>query len=408
MSHFSLKTRFCPSPTGLMHLGNLRTALFNALYARGQQGTFLLRIEDTDRERSEDQFTQAIKTDLTWLGLNWNEGPDRGGDHAPYHQSQRQSIYDRYYNDLENLDLAYPCFCSEQQLAISRKLQRAAGKPPRYAGTCASFTFNEVNEKIEQWLKPTLRFRVAKNQAIEFDDLVKGRQSFQTNDIGDFIVRRTDGTSPFMYCNALDDALMGVTHVLRGEDHVTNTPRQIMILRALQLPIPTYGHISLIVGADGAPLSKRHGSRSIQALRELGYLPDAIINYLARLGHNYTDEHYMSLSELAEKFSITHLGKAPARFDNDQLQRWQREAMSRVPLDKLWEMMGRVHPIVKAEDREMFVEAVRPNITFVDEAENWAKCLFADKLDFSDESEQVLKDAGGAILPSCCRIDELR
>ena len=287
MANPSIKTRFCPSPTGYMHLGNIRTAVFNYLLAKALGGVFLLRIEDTDRERSQSLYSDALQKDLEWLGLHWQEGP--------YFQSERQNIYDQYYQQLIDKDLAYPCFCTEEELTLSRKIQRASGKPPRYPGTCAHLTETQIQEKKSSGLIPTLRFRVNDDEVIEFDDLVRGHHRFLGKDIGDFIIRRTDGTSPFMFCNAIDDALMGVTHALRGEDHVANTPRQVLILKALNLPAPQYGHISLIVGPDGSPLSKRHGSQSVQDLRESGYLNIALNNYLARLGHYYEDNRFISL-----------------------------------------------------------------------------------------------------------------
>jgi len=207
-----------------MHFGNLRTALFNYLYARHYNGSFLLRIEDTDMARSEAQYTDAILTDLRWLGLEWQEGP--------YHQSERQAIYNDYYEALEKKGRVYPCFCTEEQLAITRKVQLASGKPPRYSGTCRHLSQEAILAKRASGLSFTLRFEVSNDAVVEFEDLVKGPQRFETEHIGDFIIRRNDGTASFMFCNALDDALLGVTHALRGDDHLTNTPRQILILQA--------------------------------------------------------------------------------------------------------------------------------------------------------------------------------
>ncbi len=397
MQKSSLKTRFCPSPTGFLHLGNMRTALFNALLAKGQNGTFLLRIEDTDKKRSEARFTDAVQKDLQWLGLQWDEGPDFDGGTGPYWQSQRQAIYDQYYRALDEKNLAYPCFCSEQQLVLARKIQVSSGKPPRYAGTCRQLTSDAIQEKLAEGLKPALRFHIPLNQETTFDDLVRGEQRFNNNDIGDFIIRRNDGTPPFMYCNAIDDALMGVTHALRGEDHLTNTPRQIMILKALNLPIPTYGHISLIVGDDGAPLSKRHGSRSIEALREEGYLPLAIVNYLARLGHHYLDEHWMDLEQLAAHFSIKSLGSAPARFDAHQLLHWQHESVSRLNKEELWTWMNLDNDnVLPMDQRDIFIETVRHNITFPQDAKKWADRLYTEEWHYAETEEQILHTAGAA------------
>lgn len=391
-----IKTRFCPSPTGFMHLGNARTALFNALLAHHQKdGVFLLRIEDTDPERSKVEFEEGLKADLEWLGLNWNEGPGEDQGNGPYHQSKRQKIYNEYYQILEEKGLAYPCFCTEQELSVSRKLQRSAGKPPRYAGTCRSLTADEIKQKIAEGKKPTLRFRVEDSHLIKFEDIVRGSQRFNGVDIGDFIIRRTDGTPPFMYCNAIDDALMGVTHALRGEDHLTNTPRQILIFEALGLTAPTYGHISLIVGSDGSPLSKRHGSRSIKDLREIGFLPIALVNYMARLGHYYEEDHLMSIDELAEKFSTESLGRAPAKYDEKQLYRWQHLAVQQLTNMELEEWLGAdILQEVPEEHRDAFLTTIHPNISFPGDAEDWAHIFFGDGPKWNDENTEILKTAG--------------
>lgn len=397
MTAVNLKTRFAPSPTGLIHLGNARTALFNALLALGQQGVFLLRIEDTDKARSDESFTQGLMTDLQWMGLAWQEGPGHDLGNGPYWQSQRQAIYDRYYTDLQSANLAYPCFCTEQQLAIARKVQLASGKPPRYPGTCRHLSPEQVGEKLAKGMEFTLRFAVPLNEQVVFQDLVRGEQRFNTNDLGDFIIRRTDGTPPFMYCNAIDDALMGVTHALRGEDHLTNTPRQILILQALKLPVPHYGHISLIVGQDGSPLSKRHGSRSIQELRETGFLPEAIVNYLARLGHYYADDSFMPLSQLAVQFNVSHLGAAPAKFDANQMWYWQRTAVAQLSEERLWQWLGaKVQQLVPDEFRNEFITAVRSNITLPEDGLRWARILFENNLPIPDENKPVLQQAGTA------------
>lgn len=259
-----MKTRFAPSPTGYLTIGNIRTALFCALLAKHENGVFLLRIEDTDKLRSGQEFAEQLEFDLHWLGLDWQEGPQVGGQSEPYFQSQRQAIYDTYFQKLTDQNQVYPCFCSDEELAISRKIQLSSGQPPRYEGTCRNLTQEQINKKLAEGLKPTLRFRVPENQIIEFTDFVRGPQKFLSHEIGDFIIRRGDGSAAFFFCNAIDDSLMEITHVLRGEDHLTNTPRQLMLLQALKLAQPQYGHLALIVGPDGTPLSKRHGSRSIK------------------------------------------------------------------------------------------------------------------------------------------------
>ncbi|MFN7096578.1 MAG: glutamate--tRNA ligase [Gammaproteobacteria bacterium] len=395
MQKAPVKLRFSPSPTGLIHLGNTRTALFNALYAHGVNGVFMLRIEDTDKARSTAEFTEQLQQDLLWLGLQWQEGPKVGGENGPYWQSQRQHVYNAYYQTLEEKGLAYSCFCSETQLAVNRKVQLASGKPPRYAGTCRHLTAEQRAEKIAEGIVPTLRFQVPENQLVEFVDFVKGPQRFNTDDLGDFIIRRADGTAPFMYCNAIDDATMKVTHVMRGEDHLTNTPRQILILQALRLPVPQYGHISLILGHDGSPLSKRHGSRSVYELRQEGFFQLGVINYLARLGHSYEENHFMSFDELAKKFSFERLSRSPARFDAEQLLYWQKEAVIASDDNTLWKWMGiEVHSMVPVAKRAQFIDAVRPNVTFPHEAVHWAQVFFDDHLEYSPENANILKEAG--------------
>src|SRR3989338_919745 len=382
-----MKTRFCPSPTGYLHLGNVRTALFSALFAMHNQGELLLRIEDTDKSRSDQQFSDAIMQDMRWLGLLWQGGP--------YYQSQRQNIYDGYYDQLIEKKLAYPCFCTEEQLTLQRTLQQKMGKPPRYSGTCRELTAKQIQEKRNAGLKPALRFHIPDNEVIAFHDLVRGEQKFSTNDLGDFIIRRTDGTSPFMYCNAIDDALMGVTHVLRGEDHLTNTPRQIAILTALDLPVPTYAHIALIVGSDGSPLSKRHGSRSLQVLREEGFLPMAIVNYLARLGHYYGHDRYFTLTELAAEFKIEALAKSPAKYNEQQLLFWQAQALAALDEKTFWEWAGKsTQSLVSPEKQTQFMALIRPNVKFPLDVKRWAEGLFTELPELSEIEEQIIRDAG--------------
>lgn len=391
------KTRFAPSPSGFLHLGNARTALFSALLARKECGIFLLRIEDTDQERSQSQYIQGIEDDMNWLGLAWQEGPGVDGAHAPYLQSQRGAVYRNYFDALEQQGLAYLCFCSERELDLTRKTQIASGQPPRYAGTCAHLNAAEVAARLQSGGQPTLRFRVPAQHTVEFDDVVRGPQKFNSDDIGDFVIRRGDGTPAFFFSNAIDDALMNVTHVLRGEDHLTNTPRQIMLLDALRLQVPRYGHISMIVGADGAPLSKRHGSRSIRELRQTGYLPGAITNYMARLGHYYPNNAFMDLDALASEFELGNLGRAPAHYDTTHLLHWQREALMRADADTLWQWMGAdVHALVASAQQAAFIAAVRTNVIFPEHALLWARTLYVDPLALSPEACKAVEEAGGA------------
>lgn len=387
------KTRFAPSPTGLLHLGNVRTALFNALYARQQQGIFLLRIEDTDHVRSDEPYVAALEEDLRWLGLEWQEGPEAELGHAPYRQSQRTDIYDRFYAQLQDTNRVYPCFCSDRELKLERKAQLNAGHPPRYSGRCARLDPQETERRLAAGEEATLRFRVPDGGVVEFEDLVRGAQRFATDDIGDFIIRRANGSPAFFFSNAIDDAVMGVTHVLRGEDHLTNTPRQLLLLQALDLPTPSYGHISMIVGDDGAPLSKRHGSSTLADLRERGYLPGAINAYLARLGHHYTDDALVTLDELAGGFSFGSLGKAPARFDEVQLRHWQRVSIDRSDAQEMMEWVGGARlDLVPEVHRQAFMEMVSPNILFPVDLDHWSEVVYGDLPPWNEEARTLLAE----------------
>lgn len=391
----SVRTRFSPSPTGNIHLGNIRTALFSALYAKKHHGVFILRIEDTDRERSDETYTESLQRDLKWLGIDWQEGPAVGGDFGPYWQSQRASFYNEFYQQLEDAGLIYPCFCTDQELNLSRKIQLSRGQAPRYAGTCKRLSKEDIAERIAKGDKPAWRFSVPKNMNIEFVDLVKDLQQFKSDDIGDFIVRRADGSAPFLFCNAIDDSMMKVSHVVRGEDHVANTPRQLMILSALGLKSPEYAHLSMITGDDGSPLSKRHGSFSVFELRDQGYLPIAIINYLTRLGHACEAQELLSFAQLAEHFNLQRISRSPARFDLNQLLFWQKHAIQALDHAALWQWIGeRALNQVPESSRDLFIDTVRGNIYFPHDAMLWAQTFFHDTLHYADDDKIILSEAG--------------
>ena len=386
MNPVPFKSRFAPSPTGLLHLGNVRTALFNWLVARRNQGVFMLRIEDTDAARGHEQYAQALEADLRWLGLDWQEGP--------HIQSQRGAIYERYFEALEKSGRTYPCFCSELELEIARKTAIAAGRPPRYTGRCRKLPAEEIAARRAEGRPATQRFHVADGHFVEFEDRVRGPQRFATADIGDFVIRRSDGTPAFFFCNALDDALMSVTLVLRGEDHLTNTPRQILLLQALNLAVPEYAHIALVVGDDGAPLSKRSGGKSVQELREQGFLPLAVNNYLARLGHTYESNALFELNTLAVDFDTARLHRAPAHFDAQHLLHWQREAVRAADAATLWEWMAESSSVVPETERTAFVEAVRGNVVFPPDALRWAQVIYDPEHSVSPTAHAAVRTAG--------------
>jgi nondiscriminating glutamyl-tRNA synthetase len=387
MSTDSVVTRFAPSPSGEVHLGNARTALFNYLLARRHGGRFVLRIEDTDAARTQEVFVTGLCTDLAWLGLQWDEGP--------YRQSQRSALYQQYFGRLERENLAYPCYCTPLELDLSRRAQIAAGRPPRYAGTCRELTPAARQAKSDKGIKPTLRFRVPNATRINFEDMVYGAQSFLSDDIGDFIIRREDGTAAFFYSNALDDALMGITHVMRGEDHLTNTPRQRLLLEALRMTPPQYGHVSLLLGTDGAPLSKRHGATSVRELRDAGFSSLAVCNHLFRLGHSTPSNAVLSLQEMAAHFEVQHLQRSPAHFELTQLRHWQSEwvrGLSNAQA-RAW-LRPVLSPDLSSAQTEAFLAAVLPNVVLAEDARVWQQIIFGEALSFEEPALQAARDAG--------------
>jgi nondiscriminating glutamyl-tRNA synthetase len=380
-------TRFAPSPTGSLHLGNARTAFFSHLWARKSGGRFILRIEDTDSQRSQLRFRDELMAEMRWLGLNWDEGPDIGGPSAPYSQAERGEFYRGLFTQLEESHRAYPCYCSAEDLELSRKLQRMSGQPPRYAGTCRNLTAPQRTERESRGLRPTLRFAVPAGQTIEFTDAVHGPQRFASDDIGDFIIRREDGTSAFFFCNAVDDSAMGVTQVLRGDDHLTNTPRQLMLLDALGMRRPGYGHVGLLVGEDGAPLSKRHGSSSALEFRERGFLSTAVLNQLFRLGHAGNVDSWLPVAEMPAHFRPQHLGRAPARFDEAQLMHWQKETLERMSAEQIRDWLA-------SDDSTAFIELVRHNVVLPADAAEWRVVVHGDLPPLGADERRVIESAG--------------
>ena len=389
------KTRFCPSPTGLLHLGNLRTALLNVLLAIKSGGTFILRIEDTDAERSKTEFSEAVCDDLEWMGLDWQEGPRIGGPEDSYYQSERNSIYESFYDKLLEQDLIYPCFTSDEELKIIRRNQMAAGEPPRYTGIWANASKEDIEKELEKGTQPVYRFRLPKDRTIIFQDLVKGEQSFHTSDLDDFIVRKKDLSPTFMFANAIDDSLMGVNVVLRGDDHLSNTPRQIALLEALNLEIPEFIHVALFTGDDGAPLSKRNGSLSVKELKEIGYFPQAVINYLSRVGHIIPDNELRDLEGLSSVFDVANISTSPSRIDHDQLTFWQKNVIESKSIEELssW-LESHLKNLPKDIDQDSFVGLIKDNIVFPNEAVEYLDNLFVNSLNTVKEVEDLIKQSG--------------
>ncbi|MFH0788138.1 MAG: glutamate--tRNA ligase [Pseudomonadota bacterium] len=299
-----IRTRFPPSPTGYLHIGGARTALFNWLFARQHGGTFVLRIEDTDQSRSTEEATQAILEGLEWLGLNWDEGP--------FFQSKRTEVYRQFISDLVSQGKAYYCHCSQEVLEKKRETARAEGRKPKYDGTCREMGLGPGSQGV-------VRLKAPKTGTTGFDDLIRGRIVFPNEELDDLILARGDGSPTYHLAVVVDDIEMGITHIIRGDDHINNTPRQIQIYQALDRPLPYFAHVPMILGSDKTRLSKRHGATSVLAYREMGYLPQALINYLVRLGWAHGDEEIFNLEEMIAKFSIEQVGKSAGVFNQDKL-----------------------------------------------------------------------------------------
>ena len=398
-----VRTRFAPSPSGRLHIGNLRTALFNLLLARHHQGFFALRVEDSDAARSDATAIEALQSDLRWLGLTWDTGP---GINEPenWQQSRRAAAYADAAKRLQAADAAYPCFCSRERLAALRDRQRRAGEPPRYDGCCAGIAPAEAAQRVvagEPWV---LRLRMPVDGVIEFTDRVRGEQSFPAADLDDPVIQRADGSPAFLFANALDDALTGVTHVLRGEDHLSNTPRQLVLLECLGLEAPHYGHLSLVVDEQDAPLSKRRGAPGIDDLRDRGMRPEAICNYLVRLGNPVPDETLQTLDQLAASFDVARLSRRPARFDERQLQHWQSLAMARAPLETLRPALHA--DCIPDELIPAFIALVQPNLQSADELNDWAARLFDDHDIMTDTARERAIEVGPAFLETAMTLVE--
>jgi nondiscriminating glutamyl-tRNA synthetase len=323
-----MRLRFAPSPTGQLHVGNARTALFNWLLARGRGGTFVLRIEDTDTERSTRLSEQSIIADLKWLGLDWDEGPDVGGSYGPYRQSERQNSYDVALRDWLDSGRAYRCFCTPERLEADRQAALAAGLPPKYSGRCRDLPGEEVQRRLDAAEPAAVRFRVPERRDVTFKDIVRGDVTFSTDVIGDPVIVRSDGRPAYNFAVVVDDVLMKISHVVRGEDHISNTPRQVLMYEALGATPPAFAHLSLVLGPDHAPLSKRHGATSVEEFRARGYLPEALVNYLALLGWSPGEnQEILPAREMASRFDLATVSHSAAVFDMAKLAWMNRHYM---------------------------------------------------------------------------------
>ena len=337
-------TRFPPSPTGYLHVGGARTALFNWLYARHTNGKFVLRIEDTDTARSTQESVDAIFEALEWLGIEWDAGP--------YFQSQRFDIYKEYVDTLVDAGHAYYCTCSAEELETMRATAKEKGGKPKYDGTCR-------DKGLEKTDNAVVRFKAPLGGTTILKDVVKGNIVFQNDELDDFIICRSDGTPTYNFVVVIDDITMNINTIIRGDDHVMNTPKQMLIYNALGVPLPIYGHVPMVLGSDRTRLSKRHGATSVTAYRDMGFLPDAFINYLVRLGWSHGDQEYFTRDELIEKFSLENIGRSAGIFDQEKLLALNAEHIKATPIKTLARLLS---PFLKAEGVEVtegaFIESV--------------------------------------------------
>ncbi len=396
----SIRTRFAPSPTGHIHVGNVRTALFNYLFARNQNGKFILRIEDTDLERSSLESEELIYKDLEWLGLDYDEGPKKLGDYGPYRQTERFDIYNKYAEKLINDGYAYKCFCTKEELDNDREKAQAEGRAYTYNGKCANLSKEEVNKRLENGEKASIRFRAFK-PSVKVCDMIHGEIDFPTNAFGDFIIIRPDGTPIYNYVVVIDDALMKITHVIRGDDHLSNTPKQALIYEAIGEKAPVFAHIPMILGPDHAKLSKRHGNTSVEEFRKAGYLKEAMINYLSLLSWSSEDEREIfTIEELIEKFSMNRVSKSAAVFDFDKLKWMNGIYIRNKNISELLDLCkpyiiseGLIDEKYISENRdklEKMLLSVRDNFTLLSDAPVYLQVYFSLPDNITDEAKEML------------------
>lgn len=393
-----VRVRFAPSPTGALHVGSARTALFNWLFARHHQGTFILRIEDTDTGRSTDESAATIFDGLQWLGLDWDEGPEKGGAVGPYVQSERTHLYREFAERLLTKGLAYPCYCTVEELTQRREALKEAGLDPKYDRKCYHLSEDERRRLEDEGRRPVLRFYSSDEGETIVDDLIGGEFRFSNQLLDDFVIMRSDGLPTYNFAVVVDDHLMDITHVIRGDDHISNTPRQIQVYEALGLKTPRFAHLPMIHGADRTKLSKRHGARSVMEYARDGYLSEAFINYLALLGWAYDDsqEIFDIPAELIQKFSLDKISKNPAIFDHEKFE-W----MNGVHIRKLTaeQLAARVRPILhkadlvhdtmSAEEEERLINIIRSvqvRLTTLNDVVPMTRYFFANEIEFDEKA----------------------
>ena len=386
-----VRVRIAPSPSGNLHIGTARTALFNYLYAKKVGGKFVLRIEDTDLERSNEAYTQNIYDSLKALGLNWDEGPDVGGNYGPYQQSERFDIYPKYAQMLIDKGYAYECFCTQEELDAEKEQSIKERKPHVYSGRCQHLTEEQKAQYRAEGRKPSIRFKVPKDRKIVFNDMVKGELDFDSNLIGDFVIMKSNGTPTYNFAVVIDDMEMKISNIIRGEDHISNTPKQILIYEALGAEVPQFGHLGMILAPDRSKLSKRHGATAVSEFVEKGYLTEALLNFVALLGWAPSDGvEIKSLDEIAQDFRINEVSSSNSVFEYDKLNWMNGQYIKKMDLA---ELTKRVMPYLSKYDTSIYdektleriVEVTREPITILSEMTDAVEYFFGDDVRYEDE-----------------------
>lgn len=401
-----IRVRYAPSPTGHLHIGNARTALFNYLFARNQGGKFIIRIEDTDKKRNIEGGEESQLKYLKWLGIDWDESIDVDGGYGPYRQSERNDIYEQYYKELLDKGLAYKCYCTEAELEAEREAQSDSKEFAGYSGRCRHLTAEEREQFECEGREPSVRFHVPEGKVYAFDDMVKGHVSFESDGVGgDFVIVKKDGTPTYNFAVAVDDYLMKISHVLRGDDHISNTPKQLMIYEALEWKAPIFGHMTLIVNESRKKLSKRDESiiQFIEQYEELGYLPDALFNFITLLGWSPGgEEEIYSKEELIQAFTPERLSKSPALFDKQKLAWMNNQYIKKTEIEKLVEISlphlvkaGRVRDHMSEEElgwTKDLIALYQEQMSFGAEIVELSGLFFKDEVDMDDEAKAVIAD----------------
>ncbi|MEK4323280.1 glutamate--tRNA ligase [Bacillus sp. FSL K6-3221] len=400
-----VRVRYAPSPTGHLHIGNARTALFNYLFARSQGGKFIIRIEDTDQKRNVEGGEESQLRHLQWLGIDWDESIDKDGGYGPYRQSERNDIYKKYYDELLEKNLAYKCYCTAEELEAEREAQIARSEMPRYSGKCSHLSKEEEDKLIAEGREPSIRFRVPKGEIIKFDDMVKGDISFETDGIGDFVIVKKDGTPTYNFAVAVDDHLMKMTHVLRGEDHISNTPKQIMIFHAFGWNVPLFGHMTLIVNENRKKLSKRDESiiQFIEQYKNLGYLPEALFNFIALLGWSPVgEEELFTKEQFIDIFDVNRLSKSPALFDMHKLKWVNNQYVKALDLDQVvaltlphLQKAGKVSEQLTEEENKWvrkLISLYHEQLSYGAEIVELTELFFKEQIEYNQEAKEVLAE----------------